>query len=39
MQISIKTLYDDKTITLEVEPTDTIKMVKRKIKDKKKYTT
>ena len=33
MQIFIKTLTG-KTITLEVEPSDTIKMVKRKIQDK-----
>jgi len=37
MQIFVKTLYG-KTITLEVEPTDTIQNVKIKIQDKEKIS-
>ena len=33
MQIFIK-LMDEKTITLDVEPTDSIKLIKAKIQDK-----
>ena len=34
MQIFLKTLTDNKTITLEVEPSDTIENVKAKIQEK-----